>query len=89
MEVIEIIISKFSSINIFVFIGEDGDFVERFVFEQMKLRVVDGKFVIEIVEYLGQIEGRKKEGEFVNECFLNIKCMLVFFQLFYIVFVVL
>lgn len=53
MEVIEIITSKSSSINISVPTGEDGDFVERPVPEQMKSRVVDGKLVTEIVEHSG------------------------------------
>ncbi|XAO27871.1 hypothetical protein I312_106735 [Cryptococcus bacillisporus CA1280] len=53
MQVIEIITSKCSSINISVPTAETGDFVERPVPEQMKSRVVDGKLVTEIVEHAG------------------------------------
>lgn len=53
MQVIEIITSKCSSINISVPTAENGDFVERPVPEQMKSRVVDGKLVTEIVEHAG------------------------------------
>lgn len=53
MQVIEIITSKCSSINISVPTAEGGDFVERPVPEQMKSRVVDGKLVTEIIEHAG------------------------------------
>ncbi|OWZ49820.1 adenylyl cyclase-associated protein [Cryptococcus neoformans c45] len=53
MEVVEIVTSKSSSINISVPTGEDGDFVERPVPEQMKSRIIDGKLVTEIVEHSG------------------------------------
>jgi len=53
MEVVEIITSKTSSINISVPTGEDGDFEERPVPEQMKSRVVKGKLVTEMVEHAG------------------------------------
>jgi adenylyl cyclase-associated protein len=53
MEVVEIITSKTSSINISVPTGDGGDFEERPVPEQMKSRVVKGKLVTEIVEQSG------------------------------------
>lgn len=53
MEVVEIVTSKSSSINISVPTGEDGDFVERPLPEQMKSRIIDGKLVTEIVEHSG------------------------------------
>ncbi|WVQ82634.1 hypothetical protein IAT38_004766 [Cryptococcus sp. DSM 104549] len=53
MEVVEIITSKTSSINISVPTGESGDFEERPVPEQMKSKVVKGKLVTEIVEHAG------------------------------------
>jgi adenylyl cyclase-associated protein len=53
MEVVEIITSKTSSINISVPTGDGGDFEERPVPEQMKSRVVKGKLVTEIVEHSG------------------------------------
>lgn len=53
MEVVEIITSKTSSINISVPTGEGGDFEERPVPEQMKSKIVKGKLVTEIVEHAG------------------------------------
>lgn len=53
MEVVEIITSKTSSINISVPTGEGGDFEERPVPEQMKSTIVKGKLVTEIVEHAG------------------------------------
>ena len=53
MEVVEIVTSKTSSINISVPTGEGGEFEERPVSEQMKSRVVKGKLVTEIVEHAG------------------------------------
>ncbi|WVQ93921.1 hypothetical protein IAU59_000999 [Kwoniella sp. CBS 9459] len=53
MDVVEIITSKTSSINISVPTGEGGDFEERPVPEQMKSKVVNGKLVTEIVEHAG------------------------------------
>jgi adenylyl cyclase-associated protein len=53
MEVVEIITSKTSSINISVPTGEGGDYEERPVPEQMKSKVVNGKLITEIVEHAG------------------------------------
>jgi len=53
MEMVEIITSKTSSINISVPTGEGGDFEERPVPEQMRSRVVNGKLITEIVEHSG------------------------------------
>jgi len=53
MDAVEIITSKTSSINISVPAGEQGDFEERPVPEQMKSRIVGGKLVTEIVEHAG------------------------------------
>ncbi|WWC85656.1 uncharacterized protein L201_000522 [Kwoniella dendrophila CBS 6074] len=53
MDSVEIITSKTSSINISVPTGQDGDFEERPVPEQMKSRVVNGKLVTEIIEHSG------------------------------------
>ncbi|KAL1406916.1 suppressor of rasval19 [Vanrija albida] len=49
----EIITSKTSAINISIPTGDDGDFKESPVPEQLKSRVVDGKLVTEIVEHAG------------------------------------
>ena len=51
----EIITSKTSALNISLPIqgGEEGEFVERAVPEQMKTTVVDGKLKTEIVEHAG------------------------------------
>ena len=53
METVEIVTSKTSSINISIPTGDEGDFEERPVPEQMKSRVVKGKIVTEIVEHAG------------------------------------
>ncbi|WRT63497.1 uncharacterized protein IL334_000402 [Kwoniella shivajii] len=53
METVEIITSKTSSINISVPTGQDGDFEERPVPEQMKSKVVKGKLITEIIEHAG------------------------------------
>ena len=53
MEVVEIITSKTSALNISVPTGADGDFEERPVPEQMKSKIVGGKIVTEIVEHSG------------------------------------
>ena len=53
MDMVEIITSKTSSINISVPTGEGGDFEERPVSEQMRSRIVKGKLVTEIVEHSG------------------------------------
>ncbi|EJT50537.1 adenylyl cyclase-associated protein [Trichosporon asahii var. asahii CBS 2479] len=51
MDTVEVVTSKTSALNISIPAGEDGDFVERPVPEQMRSRVVDGKLVTEIVEH--------------------------------------
>ncbi|WVR03407.1 hypothetical protein IAU60_000398 [Kwoniella sp. DSM 27419] len=53
METVEIITSKTSAINISVPTGQDGDFEERPVPEQLKSRIVKGKLVTEIIEHAG------------------------------------
>nr|XP_019048563.1 adenylyl cyclase-associated protein [Kwoniella bestiolae CBS 10118]OCF27493.1 adenylyl cyclase-associated protein [Kwoniella bestiolae CBS 10118] len=53
MNTVEIITSKTSSLNISVPTGQDGDFEEKPVPEQMKSRVVGGKLVTEIIEHAG------------------------------------
>ncbi|TYJ58648.1 hypothetical protein B9479_000484 [Cryptococcus floricola] len=53
MNTVEIVTSKTSSINISVPTGDQGDFEEKPVPEQMKSRVVNGKLVTEIVEHAG------------------------------------
>ena len=53
METVEIITAKTSSLNICVPTGDDGDFEERPVPEQMKSKIVKGKLVTEIVEHAG------------------------------------
>ncbi|ORY22976.1 adenylyl cyclase-associated protein [Naematelia encephala] len=53
MNMVEVITSKTSSINISVPTGEGGDFEERALPEQMKTKVVKGKLVTEIVEHAG------------------------------------
>jgi adenylyl cyclase-associated protein len=53
MDTVEVVTSKTSALNISIPAGEDGDFVERPVPEQMRSRVVDGKLVTEIVEHAG------------------------------------
>lgn len=50
---VEIITSKTSAINISIPSGDDGDFTENPVPEQMRHKVVGGKLVTEIVEHLG------------------------------------
>lgn len=52
-EVVEVITSKTSALNISIPTGDEGDYTERPVPEQMKSRVVDGKLVTEIVEHAG------------------------------------
>jgi adenylyl cyclase-associated protein len=53
MEKIEIITSKTSGLNISVPTGEQGDFEERPVPEQMRSRLVGGKLLTEVVEHKG------------------------------------
>ncbi|WVQ74018.1 hypothetical protein IAR50_003599 [Cryptococcus sp. DSM 104548] len=53
MNTVEIVTSKTSSINISVPTGDEGDFEEKPVPEQLKSRIVDGKLVTEIVEHAG------------------------------------
>ncbi|WWC57997.1 uncharacterized protein I303_100532 [Kwoniella dejecticola CBS 10117] len=53
MDTVEIITSKTSSLNISLPTGQDGDFEERPVPEQMKTKVVGGKLVTEIIEHAG------------------------------------
>lgn len=53
MDTVEVVTSKTSALNISIPTGEDGDFVERPVPEQMRSRVVDGKLITEIVEHAG------------------------------------
>lgn len=53
MDSVEVVTAKTSALNISIPTGEDGDFVERPVPEQMRSRVVDGKLVTEIVEHAG------------------------------------
>ncbi|WWC66989.1 uncharacterized protein I206_100896 [Kwoniella pini CBS 10737] len=53
MDRVEIITSKTSSLNISVPTGQDGDFEERPVPEQMKTKVIGGKLVTEIIEHSG------------------------------------
>lgn len=53
MDTIEVVTSKTSSINISVPSGDDGDFVEKPVPEQMKTVVQGGKLVTTIVEHAG------------------------------------
>jgi adenylyl cyclase-associated protein len=51
--VTEIVTSKTSAINISIPAGDDGDFKETPVPEQMRTKVVNGKLVTEIVEHSG------------------------------------
>ncbi|WWD05994.1 hypothetical protein V865_004079 [Kwoniella europaea PYCC6329] len=53
MNTVEIITSKTSSLNISVPTGQDGDFEEKPVPEQMKSKIVNGKLVTEIIEHAG------------------------------------
>lgn len=53
MQTVEIITSKTSSINISVPVGEEGDFKENPLPEQIKSVIRDGKVVSEIVEHAG------------------------------------
>lgn len=53
METVEIITSKTSGLNVSVPTGEDGDFQEKPVPEQMKSVVRGGKLITEIVEHAG------------------------------------
>ena len=53
MEIVEIITSKTSSINISVPTGEEGDFKENPLPEQIKSVFKGGKVVSEIVEHSG------------------------------------
>jgi adenylyl cyclase-associated protein len=53
MDTIEVVTSKTSSINISVPGGEDGDYVEKPVPEQMRTVVQGGKLVTSIVEHAG------------------------------------
>ncbi|KAK6905044.1 hypothetical protein I203_105863 [Kwoniella mangroviensis CBS 8507] len=53
MNTVEIITSKTSSLNISVPTGQDGDFEEKPVPEQMKSKIVGGKLVTEIIEHAG------------------------------------
>ncbi|EIW73160.1 hypothetical protein TREMEDRAFT_42219 [Tremella mesenterica DSM 1558] len=53
MEKVEIITSKTSSINISVPTGEEGDFEEKPIPEQMRSKIVSGKIITEIVEHAG------------------------------------
>lgn len=53
MDTVEIITSKTSSLNISVPTGDQGDYEEKPVPEQLKSRVVGGKLVTEIVEHAG------------------------------------
>lgn len=53
MQTVEIITSKTSSINISVPVGEEGDFKENPLPEQIKSVFKDGKVVSEIVEHAG------------------------------------
>lgn len=50
---VEVITSKTSAINVSVPEGEDGDFVERAVPEQIKSVIKGGKLVAAIVEHSG------------------------------------
>lgn len=52
-DTVEIITAKTSAINISVPSGDDGDYTERAIPEQMKTRVINGKLVTEIVEHAG------------------------------------
>jgi len=53
MDIVEIITSKTSSINISVPTGDEGDFKENALPEQIKSTFKDGKVVSEIVEHAG------------------------------------
>jgi len=53
MDIVEIITSKTSSINISVPDGEEGDFKENALPEQIKSTFKGGKVVSEIVEHAG------------------------------------
>lgn len=53
MDMVEVITSKTSGINISVPTGDEGDFEERPVPEQMKSTIKGGKLVTEIVEHKG------------------------------------
>jgi len=52
-EVAEIVTSKTSALNISIPSGDDGDYKESPVPEQMRSKVVNGKLVTEIVEHAG------------------------------------
>lgn len=53
MDIVEIITSKTSSINISVPTGDEGDFRESALPEQIKSVFRNGKVVSEIVEHAG------------------------------------
>lgn len=53
MDTVEIITSGVSSLNISIPTGEDGDYEEKPVPEQMKTVVRNGKLVTTIVEHSG------------------------------------
>jgi adenylyl cyclase-associated protein len=53
MDIVEIITSKTSSINISVPTGDEGDFKENALPEQIKSTFKDGKVFSEIVEHAG------------------------------------